>query len=49
MTPVDYMAIGAVIVGAIETIIPLLPVKANSQVELLVLLLKTIFAPYRRR
>lgn len=49
MTPTDYMAIGAVIVGAIETIIPLLPIKANSQVELVMLILKGLFAPYRRR
>ena len=48
MTPTEYMAIGAVIVGAIETIIALLPIKPNSQVELIILLVKAVFAPYRR-
>jgi len=49
MTPAEYMAIGAVVVGAIETIIAALPIKANSQVELILLIAKALFAPYPRR
>jgi hypothetical protein len=48
MTPAEYMAIGAVIVGAIETIIALLPIKPNSQVELAIAFAKMLLAPYRR-
>ena len=48
MTALEYMAIGAVIVGAIETIIAMLPIKPNSQVELIIAVAKAVFAPYRR-
>ena len=43
MTPAEYMLIGGIIVGAIETIIAALPVKPNSTVELILAILKAIF------
>jgi hypothetical protein len=43
MTPAEYMFIGGIIVGAIETIIAALPVKPNSTVELVLAILKAIF------
>jgi hypothetical protein len=43
MTPAEYMLIGGIIVGAIETIIAALPVKPNSTVELILTILKAIF------
>jgi len=43
MTPAEYMLIGGIIVGAIETIIAALPFKPNSTVELVLAILKAIF------
>jgi hypothetical protein len=43
MTPAEYMAIGAVIVGALETIIAILPIKPNSTVQLVIAVLRAIF------
>lgn len=42
MTPAEYMLIGGIIVGAIETIIAALPVKPNSTVELVLAIAKAI-------
>lgn len=43
MTPAEYMAIGAVIVGAMETIIAMLPIKPNSTVQLIMAVLRAVF------
>jgi hypothetical protein len=43
MTPAEYMLIGGIIVGAVETIIAALPFKPNSTVELVLAILKAIF------
>jgi hypothetical protein len=43
MTPAEYMAIGAVVVGALETIIAMLPIKPNSTIELVMAILRAVF------
>jgi hypothetical protein len=43
MTPAELMLIGGIIVGAIETIIAVLPIKPNSTVELVLAIAKAIF------
>ena len=45
MTPAELMLIGAIIVGAIETIIAALDIKPNSTVELVIAIAKAVFGP----
>jgi hypothetical protein len=43
MTPAEFMLVGGIVVGAIETIIAALPIKPNSTVELILAIAKAIF------
>ena len=43
MTAVDWFFIGAVLVGAAEHIIAVLPIKENSTVQLILSILKRVF------
>ena len=43
MTPAELMLVGAIIVGAIETIIAALDIKPNSTVELVIAIAKAVF------
>ena len=43
MTPVEFMLIGGILVGTLETIIAALNIKPNSTVELLIAIAKAVF------
>jgi hypothetical protein len=43
MTPAEFMLVGGILVGTIETIIAALPFKPNSTVELILAIAKSIF------
>jgi hypothetical protein len=45
MTPAEWMALGALVVGTMETIIAMLPIKPNSTVQLVMAVLHAIFRP----
>jgi len=43
MTPAEWFVIGAVVVGALEHIIAVTPIKENSTVQLVISILKRVF------
>lgn len=43
MTPAEWFFIGAIVVGAAEHIIAVSPLKENSTVQLVIMVLKRIF------
>jgi hypothetical protein len=43
MTPAEFMLVGGIVVGTIETIIAALPMKPNSTVELILAIAKSVF------
>jgi hypothetical protein len=48
MTPAEWFVVGAVVVGALEHIIAVTPMKENSTVQLLVSILKRVFPTQKR-
>lgn len=43
MEPSTYFVIGAILVGAAEHVIAVLPIKSNSTVQLVMTVLKAVF------
>lgn len=49
MTPAEFMLVGGIIVGTIETIIAALKIKPNSTVELVITIAKAIFGSIAKK
>tara|TARA_B100001094_G_scaffold286264_1_gene300948 strand:+ start:17720 stop:17866 length:147 start_codon:yes stop_codon:yes gene_type:complete len=48
MTAAEWFVVGAVLVGALEHIIAVTPIKENSTVQLLLSILKRVFPAQKR-
>lgn len=48
MSPAEWFLIGAIVVGAAEHIIAVSPLKENSTVQLIVMVLKRIFPEVKK-